>query len=131
LLGADEPEAFRRFGAAYAVAGQVRTMRPAASRGQCLIPVDLLARHGLTVHDAIAAPDDRAVRDSLTALVREGQAMLGGHGRVPRPVIAAALPASLARRDFARWLRRPGSVVLQRGIGDKLWVIAAALTRRC
>ncbi|HEY0183404.1 MAG TPA: squalene/phytoene synthase family protein [Rhodopila sp.] len=135
VLGAPEPEAFRRFGAAYVVAGQVRAMRYLAARSQCLLPRDLLACRGLTIEAAIAEPEAPGVREVLSALVREGvtlvregQAMLGRGSADHKAARAAALPASLARRDFARWHRRPGSVVLQRGFGDKLAVVRAAFT---
>jgi hypothetical protein len=46
---------------------------------------------------------------------------------VPGAIVAAALPAVLARRD----LRRVGEVVRPRGLGDRLAVLAAALAGRC
>ena len=48
-----------------------------------------------------------------------------GPRRVRRSAVAAALPAVLARRDLARW-PRPAA---PRGLGDRLAVIAAGLTR--
>ena len=130
LLGAESPEIVRRFGAAYAVAGQLRTTRLRAAQGHCLVPAALLAENGLTQDAAIATPDHPAMLHSLATLVREGQAFLVGNRTVPKPLITAALPATLARRDFMRWLRRPGTVVLQRGIGDKMSVLRAAVTGR-
>ena len=50
------------------------------------------------------APALRAVRATLAAT---GRALLAdAPRRLPRPVIAAALPVVLARRDFSRILRR-------------------------
>lgn len=130
LLGVPDPEAARSFGAAYAVAGQVRTTRLLARQGHCLLPTELLTRHGLTAETVIAEPGHPAVRDVLSILVHEGQALLSGSPSIPKSAIAAALPASLAQRDFTRWTRRPGTVALQRGIGDKLAVLRSAVTGR-
>ncbi|MGD0108467.1 MAG: hypothetical protein ABSC06_31170 [Rhodopila sp.] len=67
--------------------------------------------------------------------MNEGHALLADARKVPVPrtAIAAALPTVLARRDlarpdFTRWTSPPGSVVMQRGLGDKLAVIRAAVS---
>ena len=130
LLGASHPEIVRDCGAAYAIAGQIRTMRLLAHHGRCLLPTALLTQHGLTPEAAIAEPDHPAVRDILSTLVHEGQILLSGTQSIPKTIITAALPATLARRDFTRWTRRPGTVILHRGIGDKLSVLRSAVTGR-
>jgi len=125
LLGAPEPEALRPLGAAYGVAGIVRSVRLLAARGRCLLPEDLLHTQGLSAEAAIAAPDAPPVRAVLRELVEEGQALLaqGSGVRLPRGAVAAALPAVLARRDLAQW-----SVPAEpRGLGDRLAVTIAAL----
>ena len=122
-LGAEAPALLARLsdlGTAYGVAGQLRNVRALASQGRCLLPEDMLAAQGLSVHDVIARPDAPV----LTELVAWGRQLLSqARGRIPRPVLAAALPAVLARRD----LRRQTTV---RGFGDKLAVLMAAAQSR-
>jgi phytoene synthase len=128
LLGCPDPERARPLGAAYGVSGVVRTVRPLAARGRCLLPADLLARHGLSPEAVTQAPDASAVAAVLRAVVTEGRAMLaaGTPVRSSRPWIAAVLPAVLAARDLARWPR----VTVPRGIGDRVAVMRAGLTGR-
>ena len=128
LLGANEPESFRPAGAAYGSAGVLRGVRVLAAQGRCLLPADLLAAKGLSPEAAIAEPDASAVRDAVGPLVAAGRAWLADAraNRLPKAAIAAALPAVLARRDLARW----PTVILERGIGDRLAVIAAGMLSR-
>ena len=149
LLGAPTPESLRPLGAALGAARVVRWNRAQAMRGRCLLPADLLAEAGLTVEEAIAAPDADRVSQVLRRLAGAGEAWLaaGPSGRVPRSWIAAALPAILARRDLRRALRHspayspawflawspawslaanPGP----RGLGDRLAVTVAGLCAR-
>jgi phytoene synthase len=126
-LGAPQPEVVRPFGAAYGVAGLLRSSGVLAAQGRCLLPHDLLARHGLSpegfIHDPGAAP----ARAALAEVVREGQALLERPvGAVPREALAAALPAVLARRDLRRW----PEVALPRRFGDRIAVTIAGLTGR-
>jgi phytoene synthase len=129
LLGAPEPEALRPLGAAYGVAGLLRSVELLAARGRCLLPAELLAAHGLAVEAALAAPDSPPVRAVLARLAEEGRALLrqGEAAPIPRGAIAAALPAVLARRDLARW---PRLAPAPRGIGDRLAVTVAGLRKR-
>ena len=129
LLGAPEPEAMRVLGAAYGVAGMLRSVTVLAARGRCLLPLDLLVAEGSSLEAAIAAPDASTVRAVLARLVEEGRALLrqGARAAVPRNAIAAALPAVLARRDLARW---PSLAPAQRGFGDRLAVTVAGLRRQ-
>jgi phytoene synthase len=129
LLGAPEPEAVRPLGAAYGVAGLLRSVTVLAARGRCLLPVDLLQEQGLPVEAAISTPDAPPVRAVLARLAEEGRALLR-QGMAVRPrgsAIAAALPAVLARRDLARW---PRLAPAPRGFGDKLAVTIAGLRGR-
>jgi phytoene synthase len=128
-LGADAAalERLRALGTAYGVAGQLRSVAALARQGRCLLPEEVLAKHGLIVHEVIAAPRDARLLPVLRALAEEGSRLLReGGGRMPRATIAAALPAVLARRD----LRRVGGVVRPRGVGDRLAVLAAAIAGR-
>jgi 15-cis-phytoene synthase len=127
-LGASEPEVFRHCGAAYGAAGLLRTSHLMAAQERCLLPRDMLLRHGLSPEAFIHDPASAAARAALDDLVLEGQAQLD-HLRgisLPRLAIAAALPAALARRDLAR--RTP--IPAPRGLRDRLAVVFAGITGR-
>jgi 15-cis-phytoene synthase len=129
-LGASDPELFRSFGAAYGVAGLLRASGVLAAQGRCLLPHDLLASHHLTpegfIHDPGRAVGATPARAALAEVVQVGRALLGEARRVvvPRPAIAAALPAVLGRRDLRRW----PNVTMTRGFGDRLAVTFVGLT---
>jgi phytoene synthase len=127
-LGAAEPEALRLFGAAYGAAGLARATGVLAAQGTCLLPRDLLVRHRLSPEAFIHDPGSADARSALAEVVREGQALLSEAARVavPRDILAAALPAVLARRDLARW----PAVSMPRGLGDRLAVTFAAFSGR-
>jgi len=128
LLGAADPEAARPFGAVYGGAGVLRSAAIVARQGRCLLPEDVLARHGLSPEHVTAGPDSALASGVLAALAMDLRALLPQ--RVPtglrRSALAAILPAVLARRD----LRRLGSPPGPRGLGDRLAVLTAALTGR-
>ena len=64
----------------------------------------------------------------LGTLAEEGRVLLqAGQGTFPRSLIAAALPAVLARRDLRR---TPLPGFAPRGLGDKLAVVRAAVLGR-
>jgi phytoene synthase len=129
VLGAPEPELMRPAGAAYGVAGLLRSASLLAARGRCLLPADLLAREGASVERAVGEPASPQVQAVAAQLVSEARTWLLGWdaARVPREAIAAALPAVFARRDLARW---PRLASFPRGIGDKLAVTIAGLRGR-
>jgi phytoene synthase len=122
-LGAEDPEAFRGCGAAYGVAGVLRSVPALARQGRCLLPADVLAAHGLTPEQVVAAPDGPAVGAVLHDLAQDGLAWLRQIPAAPGAAVAAGLPAVLARRD----LRRPGRAAGPRSLADKLAVVAAGL----
>jgi phytoene synthase len=128
-LGAAEPETFRPLGAAYGVAGLLRSVKTLAARGRILLPADWLAAQDLSPEAAIAAPDSAPVRAVLAQVAEAGRALLrqGAATPAPRHAIAAALPAVLARRDLARWPRLPP---VQRGFADRMAVTVAGLRGR-
>lgn len=127
LLGAPDPEALRPLGAAYGVAGMLRSVPLLAAQGRCLLPADLLAEQGLSPEAAITALEAAPVRAVLRHLTEQGRGFLtAGPRRVRGPAMAAALPAVLARRDLARGPQPPGP----RGLGDRLAVAAAGLLGR-
>jgi phytoene synthase len=129
VLGADAGALgrLRALGTAYGIAGQLRSVAVLARQGRCLLPLDVLGAHGLTAEAVVARPDEVRLRPVLSELGAEGNHLLrDATGRLPRKVIAAALPAVFARRD----LRRPGPAAGPRGFGDKLAVTLAYVAAR-
>lgn len=125
---AAEAERLRALGAAYGLAGVLRSVAAHAGQGRCLLPADRLARAGLSAEAVIAAPA-RAwpLRREMAA---EGLAALAGASReVPAAAIAAALPAVLARRDLLR-LAQGREVPAPRRLGDRAAVIWRGLRGR-
>jgi phytoene synthase len=126
LLGASDPEALRSAGAAYGLAGLLRSVSAHARQGRCLLPDDVLAEHALTVQHVIADPAAPAVMSAVRRLADEGFGLLARPAHVPRQAIAAALPIVLARRD----LKRAPVFTRQRGLGDRLAVTLAGFAGR-
>ena len=126
LLGAAPAalDRLRALGAAYGIAGTLRSMAALARQGRCVLPVDLLARAGLSPEAAIADPG-AALAAVTPTLTEAGQTLLGRRERVPSGLIAAALPGALARRDLGRPM-----LAAPRGLGDRLAVLRAAVSRR-
>lgn len=111
----------RVLGTAHGVAGQLRNVPALARAGRVLLPEDVLGAHGLSVHDVTAGQGEDRLRAVLAELAGEGRALLGqAGGAMPRALVAAALPAVLARRDLAR-----EAPVAARGLGDRLAVLRA------
>ena len=110
-------------GAAQGLAALLGHVEALAARGRCLLPVDALVGVGLTLHEAMAAPQ------RLAPLV----ARLAAEGMPPGPrawapgVLAAALPAVLARRDLRRLAAGRARL---RGTADRLALLWAAWRRR-
>jgi len=128
-LGADAAglKRLRALGTAYGIAGQLRSVAALARQGRCLLPVEVLEAHGLSVYEVVAEPNAARLLPVLRALAAEGGRLLrDAGGRVPRTIVAAALPAVLARRD----LRRVGEPARPRGLGDRLAVLAAGFSCR-
>ncbi len=128
-LGADGPalDALRDLGAAYGAAGVLRSAPVLARQSRCVLPEDLLARHGLRPEDVIADPD-RAGLAGVRAHIAEMASEWLDAGRaclLPKQAIAAALPAVLAGRDLARPPRHAA-----RGLADRLAVTVAAVRGR-
>jgi phytoene synthase len=129
-LGVGDPqvlEGLRWRGAAYGVAGLLRSRRVLAAQGRAPWPGDLLAERDLTAQAAAAHPDDPAMLAIFGVLAAEGRAWLEAAAEgppVPRSAVAAALPGVLARRDLGRPL---SAEARPRGLGDRLAVTMAAL----
>lgn len=123
----------REAGAAFGLAGVLRSVPALARQGRCLLPQDILAAEGLTPEAVIAAPESEPVRAMASRLADPGlEGARGAAARLrglPRGAIAAALPLVLARRDLRR-LARTGRAPAERGLGDRLAVVAAGLRGR-
>jgi phytoene synthase len=134
LLGAAPAllPALQAAGAAYGLAGVLRSVPAQAAQGRCLLPLDALADAGLTPETVVQAPD--AARPVVTTLATEGETPLtearAGLRRLGRAAIAAALPAVLARRDLRRLAGGTAAAAGPRSLGDRLAVTLAGLTGR-
>jgi phytoene synthase len=128
-LGATEDElpVLRLIGAAYGVAGLLRSQVVLATQGRCLLPMDCLAAAGLSLEAAVADPLSPALAPVRACLARAGQAMLplASARRLSRPVLAAGLPGVLARRDLKNG-HHLSALSAGRSFGDKLAVVLHA-----
>lgn len=126
VLGAANQVGLRYLGAAYGVAGMLRSVPALAARGRCLLPVDVLAAHGQSAQSLARVPA-ATLQPPIATLAAVGQDFLAEARLhpVPRAARPAALPGVLARRD----LRHPGETA-PRGLGDRLAVLAAMATGR-
>jgi phytoene synthase len=113
ILGAPEGliAGLRLLGTGYGLAGTLRSLPILSAQGR----------------DPLPPGSDPA--SEARALAASGLKMLGGGRRavagLPRPMVAAALPAVLARRDLRRVLApawRPDVLPAPRGLGDRLAV---------
>ena len=127
-LGVIEPERLRDAGAAYGIAGVLRSVPALARQGRCVLPKEVLDDGRASVGDGRAAMEDRmgAVPEAAGRRLRAiGVAWLRSRPRVGREAVACVLPAVLAERDLRRmrvWKRRP--------FRDRLAVIYAGLSGR-
>lgn len=125
LTGSPSPR-LRSLGTAYGIAGLLRSVPRHAAEGRCLLPEDVLATHRTSRHALTAGRDAPQLHAALADLAQDARTRLAtAGGRIPRPLIAAALPAILARRD----LRRPGHA-RPRALADRVAVLAGAVLGR-
>ena len=127
-LGAVGPalDALRDLGAAYGVAGILRSVPALARQSRCVLPEDILAQHGLSVEDVVADPGRVAsgpIQTHVAAIASEWL-RIGRLVALPKHAIAAALPAVLARRDLVH------RGVPERGLADRVAVTTAAMRGR-
>ncbi|MFC7477058.1 squalene/phytoene synthase family protein [Dankookia sp. GCM10030260] len=134
LLGAPPAllPALQQAGAAYGLAGVLRSVAALAGQGRCLLPQDVLAEAGLTAETVVQAPD--SARPVVVALASAAETPLAQGRAALRPLgrqaIAAALPAVLARRDLRRLARGAAAAAGPRSLGDRLAVMLAGITGR-
>ena len=127
LGAAAEIGALREIGSAYGVSGVLRSVPALARQSRTMLPADALAAAGLTDADVLADPADPRLAPVADRLKHIGQTWLraGRSQRLPRSVLAAALPGVLARRDLQRT-----NGMEPRTFGDKTAVAAAAALGR-
>jgi phytoene synthase len=123
--------ALQAVGAAYGMAGMLRSLSALAAQGRCLLPADLLEQQALTPADVVREPHAPAVavigRDLATQAqqaLRQARSALAG--TLPKKAVAAALPGRLAERDLRQILSPgwdPALPPQPRGLGDRLSVI--------
>jgi len=116
----------RRLGAGYGAAGILRSAESLARQGRCLLPADILAAYGVTLHEAMSDPTSAKLSGVHTALALVGRALLGAKLPCAKAWIPAALPAVLARRD----LSRPTQGTRTRPLNDRFAVTWSALRLR-
>ena len=94
----------------------MRSLPQHRARGQCYIPLDLLARRGLTLAHVLAGRADAAMAVLLAELRHLAESRLGearaAQAEVPVAALPAFLPASLAD-TYLRKLARIGAAVLR------------------
>jgi phytoene synthase len=122
---AEEAEKLRALGAAYGLAGVLRSVAAHAAQGRCLLPLDRLARAGLNAEAVISAPGQPALAALCAEMAAEGlEALRAAPRDVPKALMAAALPVVLVARDLRQLVA--GKVVpTPRGMVDRVAVIWA------
>jgi phytoene synthase len=126
ILGAGETDAIAdRAGLACSITGIVRRFALHAARGQVYVPVELLERHGVRLHDVFAkksSPGLGAAMAELISLARVHlRAARDNLAKLPEAALPALLPLALVRpaldrlersdafapaRDTAPWRRQ-------------------------
>lgn len=120
-------EVLRALGAAYGLAGVLRSVAAHAAQGRCLLPHDRLTAAGLSAEAAIATPAAPALRALVAEMAAEGaEALRSARRDIPPGTTAAALPAVLAARDLQR-LAAGRDVPSPRGFGDRVAVVWTGL----
>ena len=121
----EDAEKLRALGAAYGLAGVLRSVTAHAAQGRCLLPGDRLAAAGLNAEAVISAPTAPALAALCAEMAAEGlEALRTAPRDVPKALMAPALPVVLAARDLRRLVA--GKVVpAPRGVLDRVAVIWA------
>ena len=122
---AEDAEKLRALGAAYGLAGVLRSVAAHAAQGRCLLPGDRLAAAGLNAEAVISAPMAPALSALCAEMAAEGlEALRTAPRDVPKGLMAAGLLAVLAGRDLRR-LAAGKVVPMPRGVVDRVAVIWA------
>ncbi|OYY12706.1 MAG: phytoene/squalene synthase family protein [Rhizobiales bacterium 35-68-8] len=92
-------------GVAIAITGLMRALPLTAPRGQCFLPMDILAAYGGSREDVVGRKTTPAVRDTLTALraraVHHVTEAVSALRDVPVAALPAFLPLTLVAPDLA------------------------------
>ncbi|WP_415553095.1 squalene/phytoene synthase family protein [Komagataeibacter rhaeticus] len=119
----------RLLGGVYGVGALVRYLPVVLAAGRCPLPDDALAMAGLTRDGLRTGRPTPTQIAALRAMLRQqGRDWLDrarAGGCLPRPALAASLPAVLGLRDMREGPAAPHA--LPRGMGDRLAVIMARL----
>lgn len=98
LLGRSEPrlaDAAGHAGVAIALTGLMRALPILAARGQCYLPLDILARHGSSRDDVVERKPTAGLLAALAALRASAEGHLDAARRALAGVPAEAMPAFL------------------------------------
>ncbi|MCE2565920.1 squalene/phytoene synthase family protein [Komagataeibacter sp. FNDCF1] len=135
IAGADVLGRVRLLGGVYGVGALVRYLPAVLAAGRCPLSDDALAEAGLTRDGLRTGQATPAQIETLRTMLRQqgrdwlAQARMGG--RLPRPALAASLPAVLGLRDMrSAAMTATARDALPRGMGDRLAVMAALLRGR-
>jgi phytoene synthase len=121
----EDAEKLRALGAAYGLAGVLRSVAAHAAQGRCLLPGDRLAVAGLNAEAVISAPTAPAVSGLCAEMAAEGlEALRTAPRDVPKGLMAAALPVVLAGRDLRRLVEGKAEP-MPRGVADRVAAIWA------
>lgn len=113
LAGGADPgtaEVAGHAGVAFAMTGLLRALPIHSARGQCYLPADMMARHGVDradLHAGKTSPGLETLLAELRARVR-GHLTTVSHGiaRVPGPIHAAFLPVALCEPYLGKMERK-------------------------
>ncbi len=98
-------------GVAQGITGLLRSLPLHRARGQCFLPGDILARHGVTAAHVLSGRYDAAMARVIADLADHAERRLDEartlHATIPAAAIPAFLPVSLVDRDL-KALRKPG-----------------------
>jgi 15-cis-phytoene synthase len=101
LAGVEDESVGGPAGMAYAIAGLLRTFPQHAARGQLYVPLDLLERHQVRLHDVFAARSSGGLKAALAELRNLARCQLAAAGEglraLPPLAVAAYLPLALVR----------------------------------
>jgi phytoene synthase len=106
------------------LAGLMRALAFHRARGQCYLPVDVLARHGLTPAHVLAGRETPEMAAVLAAVRAHAQRRLNearaGRREVPDAALPAFLPVGLVD-GYLRALAKAGSSVLRQPPAVPQW----------
>lgn len=93
-------------GVAYGITGLLRSLPIHRARGQCYVPKDLLARHGLTPADLLSGRDEGRLAPVIAELADLAARRIGEARAATAEIAESALPAFLPASLCDLYLRR-------------------------